>query len=200
MRNKQTLYLASFRTLKFNLQERKNCFAYVSLWVNKKREGVLSLQTFINSEGKPEMQTTRAGLHSPSFTPLLSTHIRLIMKFNLGIFLCLLSIASSESFCPSRAADAKEQTDIFYQFVRKFYINKDVKTAFAEHFGSRLHRAQSERGIGVDSLKYHRARRFRRIGELLHPSRYFLQQHWICAFPRRCGRRATDRCGGHIEI
>ncbi|KAL5322982.1 hypothetical protein ACEPPN_007508 [Leptodophora sp. 'Broadleaf-Isolate-01'] len=56
------------------------------------------------------------------------------MKLNLGMIISLLSVASAESFCPSRPAETKEQTDIFYQFVRKFYVNKDVKTAFADHF------------------------------------------------------------------
>ena len=69
-------------------------------------------------------------------TQLTSTSCtrRLTMKLNLAFLASFLSIASAEIFCPSKPAETKEQTDIFYQFVRKFYINKDVKTAFADHF------------------------------------------------------------------
>ncbi|KAK0114822.1 hypothetical protein ONS95_014302 [Cadophora gregata] len=56
------------------------------------------------------------------------------MKLNLSLLVPLVSTISAESFCPSKPAETAQQTDIFYQFVRKFYINKDVKTAFADHF------------------------------------------------------------------
>jgi predicted SnoaL-like aldol condensation-catalyzing enzyme len=51
----------------------------------------------------------------------------------LNIFLPLLSLASAATFCPSRPAETAEQLTIFYQFVQKFIINKDVKSAFTEH-------------------------------------------------------------------
>lgn len=52
----------------------------------------------------------------------------------LNVFLSILSIASAASYCPSRAADPAEQLSILNQFIQKFYINKDVPTAFADHF------------------------------------------------------------------
>ncbi|CZT10629.1 uncharacterized protein RAG0_15047 [Rhynchosporium agropyri] len=56
------------------------------------------------------------------------------MKLNFLTLVCITSIASAESFCPSRAATNQEQIDIFYQFVRKFYIQKNVPLAFSDHF------------------------------------------------------------------
>ncbi|TVY83533.1 hypothetical protein LSUE1_G002201 [Lachnellula suecica] len=55
---------------------------------------------------------------------------------NFVLFLSLFSMASAASFCPSRAVDAKEQVDIWGLFVKKFYFDKEVQTAFADHIAS----------------------------------------------------------------
>src|SRR6187402_3045660 len=54
------------------------------------------------------------------------------MKFT--VLLSLFSLASAASYCPSQPATSAEQTTIFYEFVQKFYLKKDVKGAFADHF------------------------------------------------------------------
>lgn len=46
------------------------------------------------------------------------------MKLTLTTLHSLLSLSTAASFCPSRPSTTAEQTDIFYQFVRKFYLTK----------------------------------------------------------------------------
>ncbi len=76
------------------------------------------------------------------------------MKLTLTTFLSLLSLSTAASFCPSRPSTTTEQTDIFYQFVRKFYLNKDVKTAFADHFDRNYteHNPNASSGWTEDSI------------------------------------------------
>jgi len=54
----------------------------------------------------------------------------------LRIFLSLLPFvsAAAASYCPSRAATPQEQLAIFREFIHKFYVNRDVPTAFGDHF------------------------------------------------------------------
>jgi predicted SnoaL-like aldol condensation-catalyzing enzyme len=52
----------------------------------------------------------------------------------LNIFLSLLTVASATSYCPSRPANNTEQISIFHQFVQKFYLDKNIKAAFDDHF------------------------------------------------------------------
>jgi predicted SnoaL-like aldol condensation-catalyzing enzyme len=51
----------------------------------------------------------------------------------LTTILCLLPLALAAN-CPPKPATPAEQTTLFYQFVTKFYIQKDVKLAFSDHF------------------------------------------------------------------
>ena len=52
----------------------------------------------------------------------------------LTFWLSLLSVASAISYCPPRPATTAEQTTIFYELVTKFYLKKNIRAAFEDHF------------------------------------------------------------------
>lgn len=56
------------------------------------------------------------------------------MKLNILLQISsLLALGSASSYCPSTPANHSVQTKIFHEFVQKFYIDKDPKTAFLDH-------------------------------------------------------------------
>lgn len=67
-----------------------------------------------------------------------STYLFSIVFIPITMKICslllVLPFASAASYCPSRAATPQEQTAIFREFIHKFYINRDVPSAFGDHF------------------------------------------------------------------
>ncbi|KAE8441026.1 hypothetical protein EG329_006090 [Mollisiaceae sp. DMI_Dod_QoI] len=56
------------------------------------------------------------------------------MKLNILVpIFSVLSLSSAASYCPSQAANHTAQRQIFYEFVTKFYLNKDATSAFTDH-------------------------------------------------------------------
>jgi len=72
----------------------------------------------------------------------------------VSISLLLLPFASAASYCPSRAATTQEQVAIFREFIHKFYINRDVPTAFGDHFDRNVieHNPGSQSGWNETSI------------------------------------------------
>jgi predicted SnoaL-like aldol condensation-catalyzing enzyme len=77
------------------------------------------------------------------------------MKVSLLPTLLLLS-ASNAAFCPPNASDAASQTSIFATFVKRFYVDKSVRTAFMDHVSESYIQhnpsALSGRQVAIDAL------------------------------------------------
>lgn len=74
------------------------------------------------------------------------------MKTNLLCY--FFTAAAATSYCPPRPANHTEQLVIFHEFVQKFYVDKNVKAAFTDHFNQTYieHNANAPLGTLQDTI------------------------------------------------